>query len=55
MEAFLDHMIFVCFSFAILGIIFGGFCYLMEKFDNKTGIVSKFAEKFFSYDDSEED
>ena len=56
MEAFLDHMAFVCLSGAIIGAILGGWCWLGEKIIDKFWSRKQFVEFFFGpmeedYDD----
>lgn len=54
MEAFLDHMIFVCFSAAAIGLILGIPCFLFEKLDEKLGgKLSDKVVKLFSEDEGE--
>lgn len=54
MEAFLDHMAFVCLSGAVIGFVLGGWCWLGEKIIDKFWSRDKFIE--FMYGDScEED
>ena len=59
MEAFMEYMTFVCLAVAVIGLVLGLPCYIMEKIDDHyDGKISTAVCKFFDEDldeDSEDD
>ena len=55
MDAFVDHMIFVCFSFVAVGLILGIPCYLAEETKIGRKIVGYMVNFFVSYDEEDDD
>ena len=54
MEAFLDYMLFVCFSFGIIGLIIGGWVYLGEYILEKFNLTDKFINFMLNTNDEED-
>ena len=54
MEAFLDYMMFVCFSFGIIGLIIGGWVYLGEYILEKLILTVKFFNYMLNSIDEED-
>ena len=54
MEAFLDYMAFVCLAGAVIGLILGIPCFIVEKLDEHyDGKISEWAANLFAGSDDE--
>ena len=55
MEAFMEHMAFVCLAGAVIGLVLGIPCYIMKKIDGHcNGKISAAVCKFFDGDPDED-
>ena len=55
METFMEYMAFVCLAVAVIGLVLGIPCYIMEKIDDHyDGKISAAVCKFFDRDSDED-
>lgn len=55
MEVFMEYMAFVCLAVAVIGLVLGIPCYIMEKIDDHhNGKISAAVCKFFDGDPDED-